>query len=112
MPGRSSYPADAYHRPRAAIRNAGEHGGKFFVSHRTVLCVDEQPVVSAERELFDDGRAVRVDEQAELRLSLAQLLLEFGATQSGISHDGCLLKCRVSVGFDQTKDPTSVTYGH
>jgi tRNA G18 (ribose-2'-O)-methylase SpoU len=51
-----------------------------------VLRVDKQPIVAAERELFDHGRAVRVDEQPELGLALAQLLFEFGATECGVRH--------------------------
>ena len=50
--------ADADDRCRTAIGDAGQHSGKALVPHRPVLRVHEQPVVSAVRELFGDGRTV------------------------------------------------------
>ena len=78
--------ADADHRLRAAVRDAAEHGGELFVAHGAVLGIDEQPVVSAVRELLGDGGAVGVEEQAHLGLSGAQLLFELGSAECGVGH--------------------------
>ena len=83
--------ADADQRLRAAVGDAAQHGGKFFVAHGAMLGVDEQPVVSAVRELFGDGGAVSVEEQAHLGLSGAELLFEFGSAECGVGH-GVLLE--------------------
>ena len=53
--------ANADERFGAAIGDAAEHGGELFVAHGAVLRVDEQPVVSAVRELLGDGGTVRVE---------------------------------------------------
>ena len=79
--------ADADQRLRAAVGDAAEHRGKFFVAHGAVLGVDQQPVVSAVRELLGDRRAVGVEEQAHLGLSGAELLLEFGSAECGVGHE-------------------------
>jgi hypothetical protein len=42
-----------------------------------MLRVDEEPVVSAERELLGDGGAVSVEEQAHLWNAGTELLFEF-----------------------------------
>ena len=76
----------------AAIRDAGKHGGKFFVAHGAVLGVDQQPVITAVGELFGDGRAVRVQEQTHLGQTFAQLFLEICATEGGFGHSGFLLR--------------------
>ncbi len=78
--------ADADERFGAAVGDAAEHGGKFFVAHGAVLGVDQQPVVSAVRELLGDGGAVGVEEQAHLGLSGAELLFEFGSAECGVGH--------------------------
>src|SRR4029077_1622528 len=84
--------ADADHRLCAAVRDAAQHGGKFFISHGAVLGVDEEPVVSAVRELLGDRRTVRVEEQAHLGLAGAQLLFELGSAQCGVGHMKILLE--------------------
>ena len=58
--------ADADQRLGAAVGDAAEHGGELFIAHGAMLGVDQQPVVSAVRELFGDGGAVGVEEQAHL----------------------------------------------
>src|SRR5579863_4644255 len=51
-----------------------------------MLGVDQQPIVSAVGQLFGDGGAVRVEEQAHLGLSGAQLFFEFRSAECGIRH--------------------------
>jgi len=46
-----------------------------------MLGVDEEPVETGVRELFGNGGRVRVDEEADLRLSAQHLALEFLAGQ-------------------------------
>jgi hypothetical protein len=69
--------ADANKGFRTAIGYAAQHRGEFFVAHGAMLGVDEEPVVSAVRELFGDGGAVRVYKQSHLGCSGAKLLFEF-----------------------------------
>ena len=84
--GTVSVSADTDHRLCAAIRDATQHGGKFFVAHGAVLGIDEEPIVSAMRELLGDGGAVGVEEQAHLGLAGAQLLFELGSARCGVGH--------------------------
>src|SRR6266446_2429759 len=90
--GAIAVPADANHRFCAAVCNPRKHRGKFFVAHRPMLRVHQQPVVAAVSELLGDGGAVRVEEQAELGLARSKLLLEINTTQGGIGHESLLRK--------------------
>jgi hypothetical protein len=78
--------ADADDGLGPAVGNGCQHGGKFFVVHRSVLGVDQQPVVAAVGQLLGNGGAVSVQEQAHLRRAFAQLFLEIGATEGGFGH--------------------------
>ena len=78
--------ADADEGFCAAVGDAAEHGGKFFVAHGAVLAVDQEPVVAAVGELLGDRGAVGVEEQAHLGLSGAELLFEFGSGECGVGH--------------------------
>ena len=89
--------ADADDRLGAAAGDAAEHGRKFFVVHGAVLGIDEQPVVAAVRDLFGDGGAMRVEEQADLGRALMQLLFEFGTAQRGFGHAKFLRKSKVEL---------------
>ena len=84
--------ADAHHRCRAAVGDAGQHAREAFVAHRPVLRVDQQPVVAAVRQLFGNGRTVRVQEQAQFRRAAAQLLLEFRSADRCMHGDTLLLQ--------------------
>src|SRR4029077_3956039 len=75
----------------ADIGDATKHGRKFFVSHRPVLGVDEQPIVTAVRQLLRDSGGMRVQEDAEFGSSSAQLFFEFGACEATSGHETCSL---------------------
>ena len=92
MPGRFVVSANADQRFRATVGNSGKHGGKLFVTHGSVLGINQQPVVTAVGQLLGDGRAVRVQEQTHLGRAFAQLLLEVGATKGGFGHSRFLLR--------------------
>ena len=79
-----------HQRLRAAAADGPDHGGKRLVPHRAVLRVDQQPVVAAVGELLDRGRAVRIDEQAHLRLVVPQCGLEL-CTGQAVAHSVLLL---------------------
>ena len=78
--------ADAHHRLGSAVGDAAEHGRQLLVVHGAVLGIDQQPIVAAVGQLFGDGGAVRVEEQAHLGRAIAQLLLEVSATEGGFGH--------------------------
>src|SRR5258708_7833266 len=84
--------ADAHQRFGAAVRDAAKHRRKFLITHRPMLGIDQQPVVTAVRKLFGDSGAVSVEEQAHLGRSSTQLLLEFETVESGVGHTVVLLK--------------------
>ena len=71
----------AHHGLRAAAGDSGQHGRQLWKAHGPVLCIDQQPVVAAVRQLFGDGGTVRIQEQAELGLSFAQLFLKLSSTE-------------------------------
>jgi hypothetical protein len=74
---------DTHKELRSAVGNATEHGGKFFVTHGTVLGVD-QPGGSLVPKLLGDREAVWVKEQAHLGCSGAELFFEFSSAECGV----------------------------
>ena len=65
----------------AAARDTGKHRRKGLITHRPVLRIDQQPVVTAVRKLLGHRGAVRVDEQPYFRLARAQLLLKLRSAE-------------------------------
>lgn len=54
--------------------------------HRTVLGVDQKPVVAGVGELFGDGGGMGVQEEAEFRRAGAELRFEFRTGNCVVRH--------------------------
>src|SRR5262249_1650349 len=81
---------DSDKRYSSAALNSSEHSRKGLVSHRAVLAVDQQPVITAVRQLFCRRRTMGVKEQSDLRTSFAQLCLKLFSGQR-FTHFSLLL---------------------
>src|SRR5262245_35291646 len=51
-----------------------------------MLCIDQQPVITAMRQLLRNGRTMGIHEEPKFRTAFSHLILELGSGQSGLTH--------------------------